>query len=61
MGGREMSITVAKNERGAWCVYIDGQFISDHATHTAARVAARNHYIAAVRSIEPPDIWEAGR
>jgi hypothetical protein len=36
-------VTVAKNERGAWCVYLDGQLVSDHATHIAARLAAQRH------------------
>jgi hypothetical protein len=37
------NIEVKKNERGSWCVYIDGKFISDHATHTAARLTAKMH------------------
>jgi hypothetical protein len=29
--------------RGAsWCVFLRGQFISDHATHTGATAAAQN-------------------
>jgi hypothetical protein len=36
-----MSIDVRRNERGAWCVYVRGNFISDHATHEAARIAAK--------------------
>lgn len=38
-----MSVDVHRNERGAWCVYIDGQAVSDHATHSAARIAAQLH------------------
>lgn len=37
-----MSVEVRKNERGTWCVYVDGRMISDHATHTAARISAQN-------------------
>jgi hypothetical protein len=37
------NIQVIRNERGSWCVYIDGKFISDHATHTAARLTAKMH------------------
>lgn len=36
-------IDVRKNERGAWCVYIDGRMVSDHRTAEAARIAARRH------------------
>lgn len=36
-------IEVRKNERGAWCVYIDGRMISDHRDHEAARIAALRH------------------
>lgn len=36
-------IEVRTNERGTWCVYIDGRMISDHATAEAARTAARRH------------------
>jgi hypothetical protein len=32
---------VRRNERGAWCVYVRGNFISDHATRDGAVVAAR--------------------
>lgn len=35
-------VTVRRNERGSWCVYVRGNFISDHATHAAARAAAQN-------------------
>ena len=38
-----MTVSVAKNERGAWCVYLDGHMVSDHRTQEAARVAARRH------------------
>lgn len=37
------AIEVRRNERGSWCVYIDGRIISDHATHAAARTAAAQH------------------
>lgn len=36
-------IEVHTNDRGAWCVYINGQFVSDHRTAEAARIAARRH------------------
>lgn len=36
-----MSTEVRRNERGAWCVYVRGNLISDHATHSAARIAAK--------------------
>ncbi len=39
----QIEVTVGKNERGAWCVYLDGQFVSDHRSHEAARTAARRH------------------
>ena len=38
-----LAVEVRKNERGAWCVYLDGLMVSDHSTHEAARAAARNH------------------
>lgn len=28
-------------ERGGWVVKVNGRVVSDHATHTAARIAAR--------------------
>lgn len=36
-------IDVRRNERGAWCVCIDGRPISDHRDHEAARIAALRH------------------
>lgn len=36
-----MSVEIRRNERGAWCVIVRGNFISDHATHAAARTAAQ--------------------
>jgi hypothetical protein len=36
-------IEVRRNARGAWCVFIGGQMISDHATHEAARLTAQRH------------------
>ncbi len=38
-----MNVTVGRNERGAWCVYLDGRMVSDHRTQEAARIAARRH------------------
>jgi hypothetical protein len=38
-----MTIEVRRRYGGAWCVYIDGEFVSDHATHVAARRAAAQH------------------
>ena len=35
-------IDIGKNERGAWCVYFDGQVISDHRTRDGAAAAANN-------------------
>lgn len=35
------TVEVRRNERGARCVYVRGNFISDHATHAAARIAAQ--------------------
>ena len=37
------AITVGKNERGAWSVYIDGRMVSDHRDREAAAIAARRH------------------
>ena len=36
-----MSVEIRRNERGAWCVIVRGNFISDHATHAAARIVAQ--------------------
>ena len=38
-----MSVEARKNDRGAWCVYLDGVMVSDHRTHEAARLAAQLH------------------
>ena len=46
-----MSTEVRRNERGVWCVYLRGNFISDHATHTAARIAAQQ--IARAEALAP--------
>lgn len=35
-------IDVGKNGRGTWCVYFDGQVISDHRTRDGAATAANN-------------------
>lgn len=40
-------IEVHRNERGVWCVYIEGRFISGHRDHVAARMAAQAHVRAA--------------
>lgn len=42
-----MVIEVRRLNSGAWCVIIDGQFISDHATHEAARITAQRHAVLA--------------
>jgi hypothetical protein len=47
-------VTIAKNERGAWCVYIDGALISDHRLRDGAVNAARAH-IAALAVVEGTD------
>lgn len=39
-------VSVRRNEHYAWCVYLDGEFLSDHATHEAARVAAQRVHLA---------------
>ena len=44
-----MNVSVAKNERGAWCVYLGGTFISDHTNHAAARTCARQLEAAQAR------------
>lgn len=49
-----MSTEVRRNDRGAWCVYVRGNFISDHATHSAARIAA--HQIERAESLA----WRSG-
>jgi hypothetical protein len=38
-----VDIEVRTNERGAWSVYLNGQWVSDHRDHEAARIAARRH------------------
>ena len=38
-----MTVAIGKNERGAWCVLIDGAVVSDHSTRDAAATAARRH------------------
>ena len=43
MGEDCVKVEVRKNERGAWCVFLDDRVVSDHATHEAARIAARRH------------------
>ena len=35
------TISVRRNERGAWCVYVRGQFISDHRSRDGAVATAR--------------------
>lgn len=35
------AVEVRRREGGAWCVYVRGNFISDHATHDAARKVAQ--------------------
>ena len=34
-------VTIGKR-RSSWCVYLDGKFISDHATRDGAATAANN-------------------
>lgn len=34
-------VQVRRRDSGAWCVYVRGNFISDHATHEAARTTAQ--------------------
>lgn len=34
-------VSVRKNEQGAWCVYVNGEFVSDHRSHDGARIAAQ--------------------
>lgn len=53
-----MSIDVRRNERGAWCVYARGNFISDHATHTAARIAAQQIARAEALTGDLPGMWD---
>ena len=36
-------VEVRKNDRGAWCVWLDGCMVSDHRSHEAARIAAGRH------------------
>lgn len=36
-------VTIGKRGQTTWCVYIDGQFVSDHATRDGAVRAANNH------------------
>lgn len=42
--GYELSVTIAKNPRGAWSVYLDGRFVSDHRDRDGAAKAARQHF-----------------
>jgi hypothetical protein len=39
----EPDIEVRKNDRGVWGVWLDGDEVSTHRTHDAARVAAQGH------------------
>ena len=43
-----MTATIGKNDRGAWCVYIDGALVSDHTSRAAAATAARQHPVGRV-------------
>lgn len=36
-------VEAKKDERGRWCVFIDGKFVSDHRDHVGARRAAQAH------------------
>ena len=45
MSDRDPVVEVHRNERGSWCVYVDGCMVSDHASHTAARLAALRHLV----------------
>lgn len=49
---KRMHIEVKRNDNGAWCLYLNGELVSDHRTHKAARLAARDHYVAALRILE---------
>lgn len=42
-GDRLPSVRIGKNDRGAWCVWVDGNLVSDHASRDAAATAARRH------------------
>jgi len=33
-------VTIGKNERGVWCVYLDGRVLSTHATRDGAATSA---------------------
>lgn len=41
--GDAVRVEVARRRGGSWVVLLDGQVISDHATHVAARRAAIQH------------------
>jgi hypothetical protein len=43
VSGGHPVVEVRRNERGAWCVYLDGVMVSDHRDHAAARMAAQRH------------------
>lgn len=34
-------VEAKRNERGAWCVYVDGRVLSTHSDHVGARVSAQ--------------------
>lgn len=36
-------VEVRRNDRGVWCVYLDGHMVSAHASHEGARLTARRH------------------
>jgi hypothetical protein len=38
-----LTVEVRQNEKGAWCVLLDGQVVSRHRTYEAARLAAQSH------------------
>ena len=46
----DSDVTIGKNERGTWCVYIDGRLISTHRSRDGAAISA-NQLIEAERSL----------
>lgn len=47
------AVTIGKNERGAWCVYIDGRLISDHRTRDGAATSANQ--LITIEQLDDPN------
>ena len=48
-------VFVRKTERGPWEVWVDGQMVSTHTSHEAARIVAQRHFDLLVDLSRPRD------